>query len=322
MQDNTPLGDYNNDPNMGALTVGKEDFGLDHYEPQFFYPLLDWLGAPTYSISLYYPVDNDFQRECFDFAASERSEKINRERDAKPFFFRSSGSPLFFSLRHLHPPAEDFFYFCHIHQFMTGRIKFVDSSGTPLYPDDVPAIPYGYETPGPYDRSCGSSGLEDYQLPNAECPDRFVCDRPGGAVGKFAECIDSMNCAMLAGMTTSVYDDNALALFSHQMIPHHQNAVNMCKSLLISGEADCADLGDEDDPACVLGAICQEIINVQNAQIQAMRGVLDAVGSQPTSDCVVLVETVEAPEPPEPKSPKKKAKTGKKKEDKKTAKRM
>jgi hypothetical protein len=202
---------------------------------------------------------------------------------------------------------------------MTGRVKFVDSSGAPLYPDDVPAIPYEYETLGDYDKSCGSSGLEDFQLPNAQCPDQFVCNRPGGAVGKFAECIDSMNCAMLAGMTTNVYDDNALALFSHQMIPHHQNAVNMCKSLLISGEADCADLEDEDDPACTLNVICQEIINVQNAQIQAMRGVLGAIDSQPTSDCVVLVETVEAPK--SPKSPKKKSKTAKKKDDKK-AKRM
>jgi len=255
--------------------VFKEDFGLDHYEPQFFYPFLDWLTADTYSASLYYSEDSDYNK--------------------------------------------DFFYFCHIHQFMTGRIKFVDSDGAPLYPADEPAIPYGYETVGAYDQSCGSSGLEDFQLPNDQCPDEFVCNRPAGAVGKFAECIDSMNCAMLAGMTTNVHNDNALALFSHQMIPHHQNAVNMCKSLLISGEADCADLEDEDDPACVLNVICQEIINVQNAQIQAMRGVLDAVGSTPESDCVVLVETVEAPVTPPAKSPKsgkKKSKVGK--GDKKT----
>lgn len=271
MQGGEMLGDYNNNPNLGPLTSGKDDFGLDHYEPQFFYPLLDWLGADTYTVSLYYPEDNDF--------------------------------------------AKDFFYFCHIHQFMTGRIKFVDSAGAPLYPDDAPEIPYEYESLGAYDMSCGSSGLEDFQLPNAQCPDQFVCNRPEGAVGKFAECIDSMNCAMLAGMTTNVYNDNALALFSHQMIPHHKNAVNMCKSLLISGEADCADLEDEEDAACILNAICQEIINVQNAQIQAMEGVLGLVNSPDTSDCVVLVETVEAPSTKAPKGDKKKTKT-----DKKTAK--
>jgi hypothetical protein len=66
MQNMTQLGDYNNNPALGPLTEDKEDFGLDVYEPQFFYPLLDWLGADTYSVSLYYPEDNDFQRKCFD----------------------------------------------------------------------------------------------------------------------------------------------------------------------------------------------------------------------------------------------------------------
>jgi len=213
---------------------------------------------------------------------------------------------------------KDFFYFSHTHQFMTGRIKFVGANGAPLYSDDEPAIPYVYETVGAYDLSCGSVGLEGFQLPNDECPDEFVCNSPEGAVGKFAECIDSMNCAMLAGMTTNVHNDNALALFSHQMIPHRQNAVNMCKSLLKSGEADCADLEDEDNPACILNVICQETINVQNAQIQAMRGVLDAVGSTPESDCVVPVEkcnpvTTLTPTLPaeSPKSSKKKSKVGK-----------
>jgi len=261
MQGNNMLGDYNNNPSLGPLTLNKEDFGLDQYEPQFFYPLLDWLGSDTYKIALYYPDDNDF--------------------------------------------AKDFFYFCHIHQFMTGRIKFVDTTGTPLYPDDEPAIPYGYERVGSYDQSCGTSGLEDFQLPNSQCPEKFVCNQPDGAVGKFAECVDSMNCAMLVGMTTEVYNDNAIALFNHQMIPHHQNAVNMCKALLISGEADCTNLENEDDPACVTNVICQEIINVQNAQIQTMRGVLDSINSEQTADCVVQIDSAvgNAPVPVDPVRP-------------------
>merc|ERR1719162_169950 len=97
-----------------------------------------------------------------------------------------------------------------------------------------------------------------------------------------------MNCAMLAGMTTNVNVDSALALFNHQMIPHHENAVNMCKALLISGEADCNDLEDEDSSACAINVICQEIINVQNAQIQTMRGILDE-GCDQTDDCVVRI---------------------------------
>merc|ERR1712197_315371 len=65
----------------------------------------------------------------------------------------------------------------------------------------------------------------------------------------------------------------------------------MCKALLISGEADCADLEDEEDPACITNLICQEIINVQNAQIQTMRGVLDQINSTPTADCVITIDS-------------------------------
>jgi len=187
----------------------------------------------------------------------------------------------------------DFFYFCHIHQFMTGRIKFIDSNGDAINQeeDDV-VIDYDYQVPSEYDQSCGTFGLDEFQLPNNQCPDKFVCNRPEGAVGKFAECVDSMNCAMLAGMTTNVNVDSAIALFNHQMIPHHQNAVNMCKALLVSGEADCDDLSDEEDNACVINALCQEIINVQNAQIQTMRGILSGIeGASQTDDCVVKIKS-------------------------------
>jgi len=246
------LGKYSNNAVIAPLTGDdvdpSDDFGLDGYEPQFFNPLGDWIGSETYSVSLYYPTDNDFE--------------------------------------------GDFFYFCHIHQFMTGRIKFIDANGNPITEANHPIIPYDYQVPSEYDQSCGTFGLDEFQLPNKQCPDKFVCNRPEGAVGKFAECVDSMNCAMLAGMTTNVNVDSALALFNHQMIPHHQNAVNMCKALLISGEADCDDLSDEDDNACVINALCQEIINVQNAQIQTMRGVLSGIdGASQTDDCIVKIKT-------------------------------
>lgn len=44
--------------------------------------------------------------------------------------------------------------------------------------------------------------------------------------------IDSTNCTW-SGMTTSVKEsESEVALFLHQMIPHHQNAVNMAKGKL------------------------------------------------------------------------------------------
>ena len=77
---------------------------------------------------------------------------------------------------------------------------------------------------------------------------------------------------------------------NHQMIPHHQNAVNMCKALLTSGEAGCDNLEDEDNAACITNVICQEIVNVQNAQIQTMRGVLEGLNLDQSDDCVIEVK--------------------------------
>mmetsp|Transcript_44438 Transcript_44438/g.92549 ORF Transcript_44438/g.92549 Transcript_44438/m.92549 type:complete len:289 (+) Transcript_44438:1598-2464(+) len=188
---------------------------------------------------------------------------------------------------------------------MSGRFKFVDSSGNAINAEDFPEIQYEYDVPSDYDQSCGTVGLEDFQLPNPQCPDKFVCDQPGGKVGKYAECVDSMNCAMLVGMTTNVYQNNAIALFNHQMIPHHQNAVNMCKSLFKSGEVECDDVEDEEDPSCVITVLCHEIINVQNFQIQTMRGVLDALDLPQEDDCVVPIEddSTSPPKTPVPSEP-------------------
>lgn len=145
--------------------------------------------------------------------------------------------------------TDDIFYFCHIHQYMTGRIKFVDSAGVALSDEDFPTIDFKYDIPSEYDQSCGTHAVGDFELPHPQCPEQFVCNKPKGSVGKFAGCLDSMNCAMAVGMTTNVNKGSAIALFNHQMIPHHQNAVNMCKALMLtSGELSCDDITDEEDP--------------------------------------------------------------------------
>jgi len=210
--------------------------------------------------------------------------------------------------------TDDIFYFCHIHQFMTGRIKFVDGAGNPLNESDSPAIPYEYDAVSEYDQSCGTVGLSEFTLPNAQCPETFICNKPEGTtVGKFAGCLDSMNCAMAVGMTTNVNQGSAIALFNHQMIPHHQNAVNMCKALMSMGDLDfCEDITDEDDPICVMKVLCFEIINTQNFQIQTMRGVLDTLGYDQDDDCEVPIGAPSpAPVNPPTKSKSSKGKTPK-----------
>jgi len=187
--------------------------------------------------------------------------------------------------------TQDIFYFCHIHQYMTGRMKFVDGDGVFLSHEDTPIIPYSYDEASDYDKECGTYNLDEYQLPHAECPSKFVCDKPDAEtpVGKFANCLESMNCAMTVGMTSNVNMDSSIALFIHQMIPHHQNAVNMCKALMKTGDIDdCGDYEDE-TVACTMRALCYEIINGQNFQIQTMRGVLDSEGYDEEDDCKVII---------------------------------
>jgi uncharacterized protein (DUF305 family) len=180
-----------------------------------------------------------------------------------------------------------------IHKYMAGRIKLL-KGGLPINEDDVPAFEVSYVPPGPFDQQCGTYGLDAFQLPNPVCPDRFVCgaEEQDEELQAFADCIDAMDCHMLSGMTTGVKASNEAALFIHQMIPHHQNAVNMAKALLKSGKVVCDDLTNEDSQDCILERILREIVNGQNHQIQLMNAYLEAKEYLATDNCVVEVETL------------------------------
>jgi Domain of unknown function (DUF305) len=171
---------------------------------------------------------------------------------------------------------------------MAGRIKLVDSNGEPLVADFTPEMEYMYDEVSEFDKKCGTFNTSDYQLPHGECPERFVCELAGGSPGlaDFAECLDAMNCAMMVGMTTDATSE--IGLFIHQMIPHHQNAVNMAKALLKTG-LSCTDLTNEEDPNCVMEAMMRDIINSQNYQIQVMRGVLETLAEPAYADCIVPI---------------------------------
>ena len=171
---------------------------------------------------------------------------------------------------------------------MSGRIKILDSSKNPLVAVNTPDIPYEYDTPGEFDRSCGTFGLDEWTLPNKFCPEHFVCnsDSAGSSSLKtFAGCLDAMNCRMMAGITTDIGTDE-ISLFAYHMIPHHENAVEMARSLLHSGKVDCDDLTLE-TPECIMQVMVRDIINGQNYQIQTMRSVLEKLGSPATADCDV-----------------------------------
>jgi len=211
--------------------VGTEFFGLDAYEPEFFYPIGDW-SSNEYTIKLRYNDDT---------------------------------------------VVQDFFYFCHIHEGMSGRIILLDDQGNQknggIY---FPELPFGYYNDfgsSDFDVQCGTHQLENFQpADTTECPETFVCLEDSvettDDVDQYAECIDAMNCAMMKGMTTNA-GDTPSELFLQQMIPHHANAVQMAKSLLKIGELQCDDYEDE-TAECILDAIAREVITNQNFQIQTM----------------------------------------------------
>ena len=95
---------------------------------------------------------------------------------------------------------------------------------------------------------------------------------------------------MMVGMTTSVKNvEDETALFIHQMIPHHQNAVNMAKALIKTNTIQCDDLTNDDNPDCAMEIILREIINNQNAQIKTMRWILESKSFPQENDCANYV---------------------------------
>ena len=91
---------------------------------------------------------------------------------------------------------------------MTGRIK-LTKDGKVISESDEPAIDYEYDSVSGHDETCGTYGLNEFQLPHPECPEKFVCDVPedNPDLVNFASCINSMDCAMMAGMTTKAENE-------------------------------------------------------------------------------------------------------------------
>jgi len=250
---NTYTGTYSNIDNLVPLT-GDEDFGLDVVEPLFFHPLADWESYGSFVTSL------NFDDENFD---------------------------------------EDIFYFCHVHAGMSGRIKLIGSDGAMVSETNTPEIPYEYSCVSPFDRECGTWGLDKFKTSlNPMCPNSFICYDLSGFIGEMVECVNAMDCAMLTGMTVYYGDEgkdnrvNDVILFLREMIPHHENAVNMAKNLMKTGEVSCTlsgpvEEGDTVSTACVLDPIVRGIINSQTKQIQVMRGLLEAFAVPESTKCTI-----------------------------------
>jgi hypothetical protein len=280
-----------NDEFLGS-DIESENFGLDEYETKFFHPLIEWIGESLCNKNI---LDSRFltiHNNCHFFTGyGDFSVDLMFDQDYD----------------------KDLFYFCHvsmvlvalylltksillcscltlqIHEYMSGRIKLLKDN-EPIQQENLPDLGYEYDEPRGHDTVCGTFGLNAFQLPHAECPQKFVCDAEDESeeLQQFAQCIDSMNCAMMAGMSSSVSgNSDETSLFIHQMIPHHQNAVNMAKALLHTGTLSCDDLTDEEIPDCAMEVLLRSIITNQNAQIQVMRGILSSKNMRAENDCIV-----------------------------------
>ena len=105
-------------------------------------------------------------------------------------------------------------------------------------------------------------------------------------IEQFGKCLYATDCLMDTNMRSFLNEDNAVATFIHQMVPHHNNAVNMAKILL---KMDVLDAEDEDDAGMI--DMLWAIINAQNYQNHNMEAYLDAkglpaIGASPASEMV------------------------------------
>lgn len=164
--------------------------------------------------------------------------------------------------------TDDLFYFCHIHGGMSGRIVVLDETGEAVNPNpNTPPLPYGREVPSDFDSKCGTFGTGDFQRGSKLCPanDYVFCDNDSEAADpEFSECMFALDCHMHHYMRVNLEADKTAA-FMHQMIPHHENAVNMAKVALKFG------IEEGKDPDGEVEQLMYEIINNQNAQITFMR---------------------------------------------------
>ena len=177
--------------------------------------------------------------------------------------------------------TKDLFYFCHVHNKMSGRIKIVGggASAPPLHPANDPPLGYAYDVPSRFDATCGTYDTAQYNREANVCQGSFFCEgtTTTPATKVFGDCLYAMDCAMHVGMRTNLAIDDPMVTFMHQMIPHHANAVNMAKALMKVGYTDTADKEIE--------GLLMSIIAVQNKQIHVMEAWLKSNNHPSESTC-------------------------------------
>jgi hypothetical protein len=156
---------------------------------------------------------------------------------------------------------------------MSGKIIIQNADGTPYTSSTSDELTlYSPTTNDDFDTTCGTTAISAFNVDGAkQCNMNFF---GGNHDTDFEKCLHAIDCQMHWDMyTETTPDSDKIVTFMQQMIPHHQNAVNMAKLVLkleTPAKIAAADEGLED--------ILHSIINTQNYQIHQFRNYLNSVG--------------------------------------------
>jgi len=176
--------------------------------------------------------------------------------------------------------TETLFYYCRIHGGMNGMIKIsnpVENYNRPVTLFDPDTY---YTQATEFDNVCGTSGVAPFHHDkDLYCPGmEFLCEQDDNPT--FSMCMEAIDCKMKYQMTVEEHH-NPLVVFMHQMIPHHENAVNMARiALKLSTAAE-----GYDDPKLDVAGLMRDIIATQNEQIQHMEEWLERHGAVKPTLC-------------------------------------
>mmetsp|Transcript_35713 Transcript_35713/g.94625 ORF Transcript_35713/g.94625 Transcript_35713/m.94625 type:complete len:569 (-) Transcript_35713:41-1747(-) len=230
------------------------DTGLDCYEPEFFYPRGEWTAK-------HYQAELTITQAMADM---------------------SHGGVIY--------------YFCHIHSKMSGRIIIQNADGSPVTKADGTALAnpteltlYAPTAVSGVDVTCGTDGVAPYSGGGAmACSERFLC---GALDTNFEKCMQAIDCKMKTDMTQDTSPDqvNKVAVFMQQMIPHHQNAVNMARIQL--KQVPAAEIYAAIEGGGFTDAL-YGIVNNQNYQIHQFRNYLGPLGLLPAAAAATATTTI------------------------------
>jgi len=225
--------------NLNDELVGGEDFGLDDYEPEFFYPIAEW-SAPLYEIKLRFTVD-DIDQDIFYFC------HIHAGMTGRIKILDDDGDAI------VEDDTPDLPY---SYEATTGLDETCGTSGLTEFESITECPTKGFVC---------LDGTEDDTLEEfATCVDAMDCFMLQG----MATCVEDTisDNGVIFSLQMIPHHVNAVNMAKALLKQNTENTV-----------FDCDDLTGESED-CIFEGLVREIIVVQNFQIQGMESALIELG--------------------------------------------